>query len=99
MQGDEMEDSVIGNAETGFLEAAQGSQNQVGELSHLIVWQVSTVELVSLAADTFQICQILILKHGAQTKLLGFGELKHVKNVAPSTARFFLVNIDYDTLD
>ncbi|KAJ8927569.1 hypothetical protein NQ314_019952 [Rhamnusium bicolor] len=40
--GDEMEDSVISTAETGFLEPAQGNQIQVGELSHLIVWQVST---------------------------------------------------------
>lgn len=40
--GDEMEDSVISTGETGFLESAQGSHSQAGELSHLIVWQVST---------------------------------------------------------
>ncbi|XP_018571079.1 JNK-interacting protein 3 isoform X4 [Anoplophora glabripennis] len=40
--GDEMEDSVVSTGGTGFLESAQGSHSQVGELSHLIVWQVST---------------------------------------------------------
>lgn len=36
-----MEDSVISTNEAGLLESsAQGNQSQ-GELSHLIVWQVS----------------------------------------------------------
>ncbi|XP_074026144.1 JNK-interacting protein syd isoform X2 [Leptinotarsa decemlineata] len=40
--GDDMEESMMSTGETNFLETAQGSQNQGGELSHLIVWQVST---------------------------------------------------------
>ncbi|CAG9816038.1 unnamed protein product [Phaedon cochleariae] len=40
--GDEMEDSMVSTGEPVFQETSQGNQNQAGELSHLIVWQVST---------------------------------------------------------
>ncbi|XP_056648463.1 JNK-interacting protein 3 isoform X2 [Diorhabda sublineata] len=42
--GDEMEESIISNTETGLSEEVQSGSNSIksNDLSHLIVWQVST---------------------------------------------------------